>query len=79
MTNIRDRKEILDLNFYLWRIRDERRGEWRKEVFLMGDDHALETLIESLLGLLDSYFRYGTGTRRLREVHWEEVSPWERR
>jgi len=66
MTYLRERKEILDLNFYLWRIRDERRGEWKKEVLLIGDEHALETMVESLLGLLDSYYRYGTGTRRYK-------------
>ena len=66
MTDVRDRKEVLDLNFYLWRIKDERRGEWRKEVLLIGDDNALETMIQNLLGLLDSFYRYGTGTRRYK-------------
>ncbi len=66
MTDIKDRKEFQDLKFYLWRIRDERRGEWRKEVFLIGDDHALETFSESLLGLLDNYNRYGKGMRRYK-------------
>jgi hypothetical protein len=66
MVDIRTRKDLEDLKFYLWRIRDERRGEWRKEVYLMGDEHALETLIESLQGLQDSYYRYGSGTRKYK-------------
>ena len=32
----------------------------------MGDDDTLETLIESLQGLLDSYHTYGSGTRRYK-------------
>ena len=66
MAEIRSRKDFQDLHFYIWRIRNERRGEWRKEVFLMGDDHALTTLIESLQGLLDSHRTYGSGTRRYK-------------
>jgi len=66
MVDIRNRKDFPDLQFYVWRIRDERRGEWRKEVYLMGDDHTLETLIESLQGLLDSYHNYGSGTRKYK-------------
>jgi len=66
MADIRSKKDFQDLHFYIWRIRNERRGEWRKEVFLMGDDHTLETLIESLQGLLDGYRTYGSGTRRYK-------------
>lgn len=66
MTEIGNRKEFWDLKFYLWRIWNERRGEWRDKVFLMGDDRALETLKESLLGLLNDYNRYGKGTRRYK-------------
>jgi len=32
----------------------------------MGDDHTIETLIESLQGLLDSHHTYGSGTRRYK-------------
>lgn len=66
MTEVRNRKEFQDLQFYLWRIRSERTGEWREEILLMGDNRALETLIESLLGLLDDSKRYGKGTRRYK-------------
>ena len=66
MADTRERKEFPDLKFYLWRLWSERREEWRKEIFLMGDDPALETLVESLLGLLDGYHRYGKGVRKYK-------------
>jgi len=66
VAEVRSRKEFQDLQFYLWRVRSERTGEWREEVFLIGDDCALETLIESLLGLLDDCRRYGKGTRKYK-------------
>lgn len=71
MVDIRTRKDLLDLKFYLWRIRDERRGEWRKEVYLMGDDRTLETLIESLQGLQDAIIDTEAGRGRTSAIHRE--------
>ena len=50
MSAVKDRKEFQNLQFHLWRIKDERRGEWREEIYLMGKDDVLETLVESLQG-----------------------------
>jgi len=66
MSAVRDRKEFQDLQFHLWRIKDERRGEWREEIYLMGKDDVLETLVESLQGMSSMFQTYGKGTRKYK-------------
>ena len=66
MSTIKDRKEFQDLHFHLWRIKDERRGEWREEIYLMGKDDVLETLVESLQGMSNMFQAYGKGTRKYK-------------
>ena len=66
MSAISDRKELPDLNLQLWRIKDERSGQWRDEVYLMGDDDSLRTLIESLQAVLNLVQTYGKGTRKYK-------------
>jgi hypothetical protein len=61
-----DRKEFDDLEFYLWRVKYLPSKEWRDEILVMGSDTALETIIESLTSMLDSFMKYGKGTRKFR-------------
>ncbi|MHA1960991.1 MAG: hypothetical protein ACW99U_12210 [Candidatus Thorarchaeota archaeon] len=64
MGRVGDKKEFSNLGLHLWRIKDEQKEEWREEIYLMGSDDVLQTLIESWRGLLESYQTYGKGTRR---------------
>ncbi|MGQ4911903.1 MAG: hypothetical protein ACTSV3_02485 [Candidatus Thorarchaeota archaeon] len=61
-----DRKEFDDLNFQIWRVKDDDSGRWRDEIYLTGDDDALRTLSDSLQSLLDVFQVYGKGTKRYR-------------
>ena len=63
---VSDKKEFNDLNFQIWRVKDERSGKWRNEVYIMGDDEALQTLADSLQSLLNLLQTYGKGTKKFK-------------
>jgi len=64
--DVKNRKEFQDLNFQLWRVKDEQSGKWRDEIYIMGDDDALQTLSDSLQALLALFQTYGKGTRKYK-------------
>lgn len=66
MSSIRDRKEFDSLDFQVWIVRDENKGKWRSEVYIIGSNDALETIRDSLQGLLDVFQTYGKGTRKYK-------------
>jgi len=66
MSMVSDRKEFNDLNFQIWRVKDERSGKWRDEVYIIGDDAALQTLSDSLQSLLNLLQTYGKGTKKFK-------------
>ena len=63
---VSDRKEFNDLNFQIWRIKDEHSGKWRDEIYIMGDDESLQILSESLQSLLNLFQTYGKGTKKFK-------------
>lgn len=63
---VSDRKEFNDLNFQIWRIKDERSGKWRDEIYIMGDDESLQTFSDSLQSLLNLFQTYGKGTKKFK-------------
>ena len=63
---VSDKKEFNDLNFQIWRVKDERSGKWRDEVYIMGDDSSLQTLHDSLQSLLNLLQTYGKGTKKFK-------------
>ncbi len=66
MIDASNRKEYNDLNFQIWRVKDERDGKWRDEVYIMGDNEALQTLNDSLQSLLNLFQTYGKGTKKYK-------------
>lgn len=66
MNSVIDRKEFNDLNFQIWRIKDERSGKWRNEIYIMGDDEALQIFSDSLQSLLNLFQTYGKGTKKYK-------------
>ena len=66
ISSIQDRKNFDNLNFQIWRIKDERSGKWRDEVYIMGDDDSLQILRDSLQSLLDLLQIYGKGTKKYK-------------
>lgn len=66
MSSVGDKKEYSDLNFQIWRIKDERNDKWRDEVYIMGDDQALQILKDSLQSLLNLFQTYGKGTKKFK-------------
>ncbi len=66
MSDLGNKKEFTDLNFQIWRVKDERNDKWRDEVYIMGDDDALRTLSESLQALLSLAQTYGKGTKKYK-------------
>lgn len=66
ISTINDRKEFNDLNFQIWRIKDERSGKWRDEIYIMGDDESLQTISDSLQSLLNLFQTYGKGTKKFK-------------
>ncbi len=66
MSTIHDRKVFDDLNFQVWRVKDERSGKWRDEIYIMGDDDALQILRDSLQSLLNLLQTYGKGTKKYK-------------
>ena len=66
MSDVSNRKEYNDLNFQIWRIKDERDGKWRDEVYIMGDNEALQTLSDGLQSLLNLFQTYGKGTKKFK-------------
>lgn len=66
ISTIHDRKEFNDLNFQVWRVKDNQNGKWRDEIYIMGDDDALLTLRDSLKALLNLLQTYGKGTRKYK-------------
>ena len=66
MNPVKDRKEFQDLQFHLWRVKDERSGKWRDEIYLIGKDDVLKTLAESLRGMSSMFQTYGKGTRKYK-------------
>ena len=66
MSGIHDRKVFDDLNFQVWRVKDERSGKWRGEIYIMGDDNALQTILDSLQSLLNLLQTYGKGTKKFK-------------
>ena len=63
---VSNRKEFNDLNFQIWRIKDERSGVWRDEIYIMGDDESLQIFSESLQSLLNLFQTYGKGTKKFK-------------
>lgn len=63
---VSNRKEFNDLNFQIWRIKDERSGKWRDEIYIMGDDESLQIFSESLQSLLNLFQTYGKGTKKFK-------------
>ena len=63
---VSNKKEFNDLNFQIWRIKDERSGKWRDEIYIMGDDESLQILSESLQSLLNLFQTYGKGTKKFK-------------
>ncbi|TFG96746.1 hypothetical protein E4H12_10375 [Candidatus Thorarchaeota archaeon] len=61
-----DRKEFNDLNFQIWRVKDERSEKWRDKVYIMGDDESLQILRDSLQSLLNLFQTYGKGTKKFK-------------
>ncbi len=61
-----EKKEHVDLDFYIWRVKYLTSNEWQKEILLNGTDFALKTLIESLRNLLESSKIYKKGTRKFK-------------
>jgi hypothetical protein len=66
MSTVSDKKEFNNLNFQIWRVKDERSGKWRNEVYIMGDDDALQTVRDSLQSLLGLLQTYGKGTKKFK-------------
>jgi len=66
MSTLDSRKEWSDLEFYLWRVRRRHRTDWPKMIYLYGSPAALQTLVDSLKGLLADFKTYGRGTRRFK-------------
>ena len=66
MSAVQNKKEFQDLNFQIWRVKDEQHGKWRDEVYIMGDDNALQTLSDSLQALLNLFQTYGKGTKKYK-------------
>jgi hypothetical protein len=66
MSSIGDKKEFNDLNFQVWRVKDEGNEKWRDEVYIMGDDTSLQILRDSLQSLLDLFQTYGKGTKKFK-------------
>ncbi len=66
MSSIRDKKIFQGLDFQIWHIWEERRERWRNEIYIIGDDEALQTMRNSLQGLLDMFQAYGKGTRKYK-------------
>lgn len=64
MHPIRDQKDFQDLNFHVWLLKDEEIGKWRDEVYMKGDDVALQTIKNNLQILLDIFQMYGKGTKK---------------
>jgi hypothetical protein len=60
------RKEFNDLNFQVWRIKDEHSGKWRENVYIMGNDDGLKTILDSLKSLLSLLQTYGKGTKKFK-------------
>jgi hypothetical protein len=66
MSSVSDKKEFNDLNFQIWRVKDERSEKWRNEVYIMGDDESLQILSDSLQALLNLFQTYGKGTKKFK-------------
>jgi hypothetical protein len=66
MSAVSSRKEFNDLNFQIWRVKDERSGKWRDEIYIMGDDEALQIFSDSLRSLLNLFQTYGKGTKKFK-------------
>ncbi|MDF1537396.1 MAG: hypothetical protein P1Q69_00620 [Candidatus Thorarchaeota archaeon] len=66
MSDVKTRNEFTDLNFQIWRVKDNRSDKWRDEVYIIGDDAALRTLGESLQALLILFQTYGKGTKKYK-------------
>ncbi|TFH10076.1 MAG: hypothetical protein E4H14_03280 [Candidatus Thorarchaeota archaeon] len=66
MSTVNDRKEFNDLNFQIWRVKDEQSEKWRNNVYIMGDDVAFQTLSDSLQSLLNLFQTYGKGTKKFK-------------
>jgi len=66
MSDFQDRKVFEDLNFQVWRVKDLHNDKWRDEIYIMGDDAALQTLSHSLKSLLGLFQTYGKGTKKYK-------------
>ncbi|MCK5152038.1 MAG: hypothetical protein KAQ65_09365 [Candidatus Thorarchaeota archaeon] len=66
MSDVTTKKEFTDLNFQIWRVKDVQSGKWRDEIYIMGDDNALNTLSESLQALLNIFATYAKGTKKYK-------------
>jgi hypothetical protein len=60
------KKEFHVLGFYLWRIKEISRDEWREEIYLSATDEALDIIIQSLTEVLSTLDQYGKGTRKFK-------------
>lgn len=63
---VSNKKEFNDLNFQVWRVKDEQSGKWRDEIYIMGDDESLQTFSDSLQSLLNLFQTYGKGTKKYK-------------
>lgn len=66
MDSVKDRKVFDDLNFQIWRVKDEQSGKWRDEVYIIGDDESLQILSDGLQALLNLFQTYGKGTKKFK-------------
>ncbi|MCJ7818152.1 MAG: hypothetical protein MUP60_04830, partial [Candidatus Thorarchaeota archaeon] len=66
MDSVKDRKVFDDLNFQIWRVKDEQSRKWRDEVYIMGDDESLQIFRDSLQSLLNLFQTYGKGTKKFK-------------
>jgi hypothetical protein len=66
MGTLDPRKEWSDLEFYLWRVKQRHRTEWPERIYIYGSAAALQTLVDSLKGLLELFESHLKGTRRFK-------------
>jgi hypothetical protein len=66
MDGFQDKKVFEDLNFQIWRVKDLQSDKWRDDIYIMGDDDALQNLSNSLKSLLSLFQTYGKGTKKYK-------------
>jgi len=66
ISSVNNRKEFTDLNFQIWRVKDIRSDKWREEIYIIGDDEALQIFRDALQSLLNLFQTYGKGTKKFK-------------